>query len=440
MSSRFNLEKFLTVLVVLTLVAILAERKILEASKVIEPGKGYSVSSYADTVSGGNSESKIANNGRFEWHCILRDQHPYPFCGFEVLLDPARQHGLDLQSYDRVRIWLNYKGPAETVRFYLRNYDPAYSTPGINDTTKYNQIEFSTDLLNKPVEFNMADFFVANWWFQRYRIAPQLSHPQFDNIVVLEIQTGNDPPAGEYHFELKRVEFSGQLVPTQQWYQGIITIWLIAALLFLATRIVQLNRELKKRKIRELELMEINSLLDTRSRQLEEMAKTDPLTGAFNRQGIEEAIKLGLAEWRRNRKPLSIVMLDVDYFKDINDTYGHSVGDRVLAGVSELMQRNIRSGELLARWGGEEFVLVCRNASLRQAGKLAEKLRSLVESHQFENNAKVTVSVGVATLVDGETLDQLFVRVDKALYEAKNAGRNRVALSDEVRPIFENAS
>lgn len=441
MSSRFTLEKFLTALVLLTVVAILAERRILEVRTVVEPGAGYAVSSYADPVSGGNSEARIISKNKFEWRCTLRDQHPYPFCGFEVIFDPARQKGLDLQSYDRVRIWLNYKGPAETIRFYLRNFDPAYSTPGVNDTTKYNQIEFSTGLLNKPVEFEMADFFVANWWFQRYRISPKLSHPQFDNIVVLEVQTGNDPPAGEYHFQLKRVEFSGQRISTQRWYQAIIATWLVAALLFLAVRIVGLNRELRRRKVRELELMEINGLLDTRSRQLEEMARTDPLTGVFNRQGIEEAIKIGLKEWRLHRKPLSVIMLDVDFFKEINDTHGHSVGDRVLAGLSELMQKNIRSDELLARWGGEEFVLVCRNAPLKQGGKLAEKLRTLVESHQFENNIKVTVSIGVATLTDGETLDQLFVRADKALYQAKHAGRNQIVLSTrEERFPFASAS
>lgn len=429
MSSRFNLEKILSALVLLTVVAILAERRILEVRMVIEPGAGYGVSSYADPVSGGNSEARIISKDNFEWRCTLRDQHPYPFCGFEVIFDPARQNGLDLQPYDRIRIWLNYEGPAETVRVYLRNFDPAYSTPGQNDTTKYNQIEFGTGLLNKPVEFEMGDFFVANWWFQRYRISPQLNHPQFDNIVVLEVQTGNDPPAGDYHFQLERVEFSGQIISTQRWYQAIIAIWLVSALLFLAMRIVRLNRELKRRKARELELMEINGLLDTRSRQLEEMARTDPLTGVFNRQGIEEAIKVGLKEWRLHRKPLSIIMLDVDFFKEINDTHGHSVGDRVLAGLSELMQKNIRQDELLARWGGEEFVLVCPNAPLKQAGKLAEKLRSLVEGHRFENNIKVTVSVGVATLTDGETLDQLFVRADKALYQAKHAGRNQIVLS-----------
>lgn len=436
MPSRFNLEKILSALVLLTVVAILAERQILEVRMVIEPGAGYGVSSYADPVSGGNSEARIiSSKGEFGWRCTLRDQHPYPFCGFEIIFDPARQNGLDLQPYDRIRIWMNYEGPAETVRFYLRNFDPAYSTPGENDTTKYNQIEFGTGLLNKPVEFEMADFFVANWWVQRYRIPPQLSHPQFDNIVVLEVQTGNDPPAGDYHFQLERVEFSGQIIPTQQWYQAIIATWLVAALLFLAVRIVGLNRELRRRKVRELELIEINGLLDTRSRQLEEMARTDPLTGVFNRQGIEEAIKVGLTEWRHSRKPLSIIMLDVDFFKQINDTHGHSVGDRVLAGLSELMQNNIRQDELLARWGGEEFVLVCRNAPLKQAGKLAEKLRTLVEGHRFENDINVSISIGVATLIDGETLDQLFVRADEALYKAKHAGRNRIVLSNQEENV-----
>jgi diguanylate cyclase (GGDEF)-like protein len=163
---------------------------------------------------------------------------------------------------------------------------------------------------------------------------------------------------------------------------------------------------------------------------LEEKSKTDSLTGAFNREGIEEIIKLGLWEWRSHRKPLSIVMLDIDFFKRINDTYGHAVGDHVLSTLSNLVQDYVRTDDLFARWGGEEFVLVCRNTRVEQAAIIAEKLRELIECHEFEENLRVTVSMGVATLSAIEPLEQLFKSADDALYDAKEQGRNRVVVAE----------
>lgn len=429
MFSSFGFEKALGFLVIVTLIAVFAEERLLATSMVIDPSGAHEISVYSDRVSGGSSEARVLDAEKYEWSCVLKAGARFPYCGFEVIFDAERMNGLDLRNQTKIRIYLDYEGPAETIRAYLRNFDPIYSIPGVNDTTKYNQVEFNVAMLDEYVELQMTDFFVANWWVAQHKVMPQYTHPQFDNIVVFEVQTGNGAPWGDYRFRINRLEFDGRLMSTQEWYQLILGAWLTIALLFLAVRLIFLNRELARRKTREQELLEVNSLLDTRSRTLEEMARTDPLTGAFNRQGIEDAIKGGLLDWRRERKPLSLVMLDVDFFKPVNDTYGHAVGDRVLMGIVELVQKNIRSHDLFARWGGEEFVLVCRDTPEQDAYKLAEKLRRLIGDHTFDGGISITVSIGVATLGETETLDQLFERADVALYSAKDGGRNRVELA-----------
>lgn len=428
--SRVGMEAALAIFVALTLVAIVAERAILQTSFTVDASDGL-ISAYNDSVDGGVSTSAITDPEATEWRCVLADQAIYSYCGFELIFDQERTDGLDLRNYDRIKIWLDYEGPTESIRLYLRNHDPVYSNPEQYDTTKYNQLEFDAALATgAPLEFSMHDFFVANWWFQRYRLAPDLVHPQFDNVIIIEVQTGSSPQPGPHWFRLERVEFTGQVLTSERWYQGIVGSWLIAALLVLGLRIVRLNRELRRKNQRERELLEINSLLDQRGRQLEQKAKTDPLTGAFNRTGIEEALKVGLEERRRAARPLSIVMLDVDRFKPVNDTYGHAVGDRILAGLSALVQENIRSTDLFARWGGEEFTLVCHDTDLRDAAAIAEKLRVKISLHDFGEEVGVTASFGVATLGARESLEQMFERADQALYRAKEQGRNRVVVSD----------
>ncbi|MAN50415.1 MULTISPECIES: GGDEF domain-containing protein [unclassified Marinimicrobium] len=428
--NRFlRVEAGLALLILLTVVAIVAERPILETGLALDGSDG-TVAHYSDAGEGGESRSAVIDPAAMSWECELVDSDRYMFCGFELVLDEERENGLDLRRYDQIRFWMDYEGPTETIRLYLRNYDPRYSKRYVNDSTKYNQIEFDADLAKGGawLEFSMADFFVANWWFQRYRISPDMAHPQFDNIVVIEVQTGSTGIPGEHRFTLSRIELTGQVISTEQWYQILVAVWLMAALAFLAVRTWRLKQELSLRHAREQELLQVNQLLDSRSRALEDKAKTDPLTGAFNRQGIEEAIALGLVE-RREGKPLSLIMVDVDRFKPINDHYGHAVGDQVLTGLSSLVKHNIRGTDLFARWGGEEFVLVCRDTELREAAGLAEKLRALLAEEEFEQVGRITASFGVATLRQGETLDEIFNRVDQALYKAKEFGRNRVEVS-----------
>lgn len=160
--------------------------------------------------------------------------------------------------------------------------------------------------------------------------------------------------------------------------------------------------------------------------ELRRMAVTDPLTGVWNRRHGEALLTADIAEARRTGRPLSVLMLDIDHFKVINDTFGHEAGDRVLTEMTDLMQTFLRDDDVLCRWGGEEFVLVLRDFDVPEASLLAETLRRTVESSHL-NGAKVTVSIGLATLDVNDTLASLLDRADQALYDAKGSGRNTVA-------------
>jgi len=430
MNRSWRLEITLGILVLLTIGAVLGEKHILYTTLVITPESNYTVRAYDDVPSGGNSSVELLSTSGFEWRCTVRDKYAYPFCEIEIFFDPNRVHGVDLRNYSKIRVWLDYEGPNKTLRMYLRDFDPMYSKVEDTSSTKYNQIEFSTELLkNRMVEFSLSDFFVANWWVVNYKIPPELSHPQFENTTIFEIQTGNTNALGDHHFKLHRVELVGQQITTEKWYLAILVVWLCIFITFLGYRVALLTREVTQQRKHARELAEVNALLDAHAQELEEKTRTDALTGAFNRQGVDEALQVGLSEWRRKKKPLSLVLMDIDHFKKINDTHGHAVGDYVLAEVSQIVKAHIRGNDLFARWGGEEFVLVCRNTHVDQARLVAEKIRLLIADHKFENDVKVSASFGVATLRANETLEQLFNAADAALYKAKNEGRNRVVVA-----------
>lgn len=158
-------------------------------------------------------------------------------------------------------------------------------------------------------------------------------------------------------------------------------------------------------------------------------ASKDPLTGAHNRATLESTLDREVRLARRHGSALSVVMLDLDRFKGVNDRYGHAVGDRVLRTFAASVSRCIRGSDVLFRYGGEEFVVVLRNTDLRGAALLAERIRLAIEQQKVECEGhliQLTVSAGVATMAPREEVLSLVQRADKALYHAKANGRNRV--------------
>jgi len=158
----------------------------------------------------------------------------------------------------------------------------------------------------------------------------------------------------------------------------------------------------------------------------ERMAVTDRLTGLANRRGLERDIRHELLRLRRFQTPISVVMFDIDHFKAINDTHGHVTGDEVLRRVAKAIASSVRDTDLVARWGGEEFLVVLPETAYAGAHICAEKIRQRVATVGDEVGFPVTISGGVYQPGPGETMNDLLTRADACLYQAKHTGRNRV--------------
>jgi diguanylate cyclase (GGDEF)-like protein len=167
---------------------------------------------------------------------------------------------------------------------------------------------------------------------------------------------------------------------------------------------------------------------------LREQTIHDPLTSLYNRRFLDESLKQELGKAQRNGKPVGVIMIDIDHFKKINDTHGHGIGDAVLVAVAKALLDNVRTGDIVCRFGGEEFAIVLPGANLNITKGRAEALRSLVEQLNLEHLqapvGRVTISLGAAVFPDHGTDEEALLRsADAALYAAKASGRNRTAVA-----------
>lgn len=190
------------------------------------------------------------------------------------------------------------------------------------------------------------------------------------------------------------------------------------------TELEQTKQQLRNiNKAMKNKVEELYSMTNT----LEQKAYKDNLTGINNRENFEDIFSLEIANAKQNNITLSLIIFDVDNFKLVNDTFGHQAGDIILIDLVDLVSDNIKNGDIFARWGGEEFVILTPSTDLAGACNLAENLRKLVQLHSFsyvEN--QMTLSFGIAQLSSEDTKKTLFEKADGALYEAKKNGRNRV--------------
>ncbi|MDD3468293.1 MAG: GGDEF domain-containing protein, partial [Campylobacterales bacterium] len=179
--------------------------------------------------------------------------------------------------------------------------------------------------------------------------------------------------------------------------------------------------DITARKLLESELLKEREML-------QEQVTYDSLTKLLNRRKMEETLELEIERFKRCNTPLSVVMFDIDDFKQINDTLGHQAGDATLRLVSELIKKTVRKVDFSARWGGEEFIVLAPQTDTKGAYTLAENLRKTIEGSNILQGKKITCSFGVTDFKENETLDSFLKRVDEALYASKKNGKNQVTL------------
>lgn len=414
---RFELA--LLGLLLLTAAAVIWQDQILLRTTHFTPASTTSNSHlvFSDADSGG--KTVVRGTGPLAWSCDLRTGNPYPYCGYELFVDRHRgTHGLNLTHMRTLAISLMYEGQATSFRVHLKNFDPHYSRATDDDTPKYLRVEADTTPGKwQTTRFVPADFGVADWWLRKYKLAPQYGRPQFDNITSIIIETGSEAPLGPHAFRIKDIEIRTAIMSDAQWYSLLLGLWILMIVAYLGYRLSNLRRALSER--RTLEALAL--------REAQEAARHDHLTRVLNRRGVTERFE----DMRRVRREaaMTVIMIDIDHFKALNDSFGHEYGDQVLVQIAEVITRNVRGVDLVARWGGEEFVVVCAGIDRRGAQRVSEKIRECIESFDFGEGGRITASFGIHWSNAPETeLPQMVALADIALYAAKAGGRNCVRL------------
>lgn len=221
-------------------------------------------------------------------------------------------------------------------------------------------------------------------------------------------------------------------------------LWAIhqASVHFLRKQKVSLEKMVRKRTmdiVRQKEqiahknrsLAEKNTLLEQQTQLLENLSKHDPLTNLFNRRGFQEISNAEQIRANRKNKPFSFLLGDIDFFKKINDRYGHDVGDEVLVAVANEIQNTVRAMDTVGRWGGEEFIVLLPEINQEEAGHIAERIRKNIEGLRIKSNTEslnVTMSIGVSCCEQNRNIDACIKIADNALYKGKKGGRNRVEI------------
>lgn len=187
---------------------------------------------------------------------------------------------------------------------------------------------------------------------------------------------------------------------------------------------------IKNMKSFNLRLKTVNSSLERkvklRTQELEKLSGLDPLTQLYNRLKIDQALEKALLNYHQRLVPFGVLFIDIDHFKDINDRFGHDVGDSVLVELGDILRNHFRKTDSYGRWGGEEFLVICTLINQQELIQIAEKLRHSVESKCFSCKHPITISIGTTMIAENDTLNDFIKRADQALYNAKNTGRNRV--------------
>lgn len=373
--------------------------------------------------------------------CDIKAKYAWPYCSYSETIAPDTHgdpsaHGYDLSKFTTVAFNVTATGPMPVpVRIYFRNFNPAYSRLHHTETLKVNTLTYVPVDGHDSFVVPLANFQVASWWIQQFHIAPQDSSPDLSNVTVMDVSTGDGMIPGNYTITVRSIAFVGKWLTEVQVLSVLLALWLLSAMAFLANSFWLARREAQQAERRKSELEDINAALELKRHELETMANHDELTGAYNRVGLRNHLVDMVSRAKEAGAPLSIVFMDLDHFKSINDRHGHLVGDEVLKQFAVFVGRHVRDTDLLCRWGGEEFILLCGNTPLGVAVRAAERLCALTHRQAWPNDIELSCSFGVAQMLRSEDMGSFIKRADEALYRAKNAGRNRVAVAGEPGAI-----
>ena len=433
-----NRTRFNTVLLLaiqLTVVAIVTHQFIPAKRFVATPSLEGSYYLHSTRLHDGSKAGTWLDESARKFRCVYPENAPPDYyCSFNQIHSASMIEGTDLSGYDRLNFLISYSGNSPKLRFFMRNYDESYSTPEDNNSTKYNTLYIPIRNLNRPSSVGLDQLKVAEWWLIVYDIKLEDSQVDLDNIINIGVDFSDFMSVGNHDVTIEKIEFVGDWISKERWYLMILCCWLVGMSVYVVNQL----RLLRAKTIRDRTIInrlnKSNAILKKETDKFRRLSTVDPLTQVYNRFGIDQivtALEANLALADNLSGSYSIVLMDLDFFKQVNDTRGHDAGDLVLKETASVIEKNLRHTDYLGRWGGEEFVVILPNTDQETALILSERLRDAIARHVFQpkDPISVTASFGVGTRWEGEDFATTFKRVDNALYEAKVAGRNCCVLA-----------
>ncbi len=293
---------------------------------------------------------------------------------------------------------------------------------------KYQEVNLK--LTNQPrvYRFSKESFRVPLWRVEEYAVSLKDVAPTFDQISRIEFCLNSSKSAGECSLLVESITFHGDYIPQTTFLKAVVLFWAGTGIALLVFVLVGQRQNLESAKQTQQQLAHENASLNIQTKELAAASRMDPLTKLLNRRGMREPATVALEGLREHQQKLSVIIFDVDNFKAINDTKGHAYGDEVLVNIANAATETIGDSETLARWGGEEFLVLCNGSDDSQAAELAERLRS-----KFETDLGVTCSFGVCEVSVDDELKDAIDEADGCLYEAKRSGRNCVRVAKSIR-------
>jgi diguanylate cyclase (GGDEF)-like protein len=378
-------------------------------------------------VHGGSTATLQRDESTVRLHCALTRDVDWPYCRLRLFL-AYEGKGIDLSQFESFSLDMRYEGPQpHQVRVYVINHEDGQSRPGELSSNRVNELDRLPIPDHGTVTVPMNVFYTAPYWKNDEHVPLERTGARYDNVFALELlnTTGADPVP--YAMTLKSVRFHGKWISQAHLLMILVGLWILCAVSWPVLAAYGLRTKLHHSRVRLAVMQEMQDALRLEARELADQAHLDPLTRVLNREGLRAALaKTAPAA----TSPLSVIFADIDYFKRINDTHGHAVGDTVLRHFAGLLSALVRSSDKVVRWGGEEFLIVCERTTARQAALLSEELRKAMLAQAWPAGLAVSASFGVAQTASPDGIEDAIARADAQLYLAKQAGRNRVHVED----------
>ncbi|GGY43338.1 diguanylate cyclase [Pseudoduganella albidiflava] len=410
----------------------------LGMTRVLElaAGSGFPVTPVDDRGDGGTSTAKLVKGGPgIVLDCDVRkDTYQWPYCGYHFELGLG-ENGIDLSGFHSMTVDVTDAAPGKHgMRAYFRQFERGFSRVGEWQSQKVNEIEFMLPpdgVATVPLELLRT----APWWVSAREVPLLMTGVRIDNTTAIELYTGSREAPGLHRLTLKSLRLEGKWISQNALLLAIVVAWMLLGTMWLAARLLEYRAKLHSSKARVAALKVVNRALELETQELAGQAFTDSLTGALNRNGMREWL---MVDDQARRECMGLIVVDLDHFKRINDGHGHAVGDEVLSRFAREMRARLRAEDRLVRWGGEEFLVLRRGASVDETLALAERLRGAMADIAWPSGLRVTASFGVTGTHEGEDIGVALHRADQALYIAKKNGRNRAECARDAQQAVDH--